>query len=330
MKSKLIALLKRIRILWRDYCQAAQGHKISKPMKWLLFPHYLYCYRTVHCGAAEYFEYRFYKISQAQRKKYLLVYHQRVMYGRVNQKGATRSKIAFAQRFPSQFGRAFLDLRSCDLVAFETFFRTHKKIVIKPDNASYGRDISVFEFSDSQQAAEIFAQYGNNEFICEEFIHQHPVLQALNPHAVNTLRVLVLQDEDETKIIAAALRTGNGTCVVDNLKHSGIGANINVETGIVDTIGKDYAGKTYDTHPNTGVPFRGLQIPFWQQVLDLIRDVHPKVTECAVLGWDIAITEDGPVIVEANNGPGPMIHQYIDRVPRCEELVRFLEKRSNA
>ena len=323
MKSKW----NRLRELWSYYCQAARRCRIGRLARWLLFPHYLYCRHTVHCSPEEYFEYRFYKISQAQRKKYLLIYHQRVMYRLVNQKGATRSKVDFAQRFPVQYGRELLDLRTCDFAAFEAFFQKHQKIIIKPDNASYGRDISVFEFTDALQAAQIYARYAQKEFFCEEFIRQHRVLQALNSHAVNTVRVLVLQDGDETKIIGAALRSGSGDNVVDNLKHGGIGANVNVETGVVDTVGKDYAGVTYERHPNTGVAFRGLQIPFWQEAMDMIREMHPQLKECAVLGWDVAVTEQGPLIVEINNAPGPMIHQYIDRIPRGEELIRFFEKR---
>jgi hypothetical protein len=150
---------------------------------------------------------------------------------------------------------------------------------------------------------------------------------ALNPGSVNTIRILSLLEQDTVKIIAATLRTGNSNCVVDNLKHGGIGANVNIETGIVDSLGKNYAGNIYRTHPATGHPFCGFQIPFWNEALCMIHNLHPQLSQCPILGWDIAITEDKPVLVEINNGPGPMIHQFINKVPCGEVVLRFIKER---
>lgn len=320
-------IAKKIKRIVVNYLRSVKSLNINRIKAYLLFAHYFFCMRRYHCNVEEYFAYNFYKISHEIRKKFLLVYHQRNMYKLINLKGFTRSKGSFAKRFPTQFGRDFLQIESCQYSDFAEFFKKHQRIIMKPDDASYGRDIQVFDYKDVSDAFMIFSQYKDKNYICEEYIKQHPAMDALNPNSVNTVRVLVLLEDGEVNVIAAALRTGKRDCVVDNLKHGGIGANVNIETGMVDTIGMDYSGETYRVHPDTGHSFIGLQIPFWKETLSMIREVHLQCSQCPLLGWDIAVTEEGPVIVETNNAPGPMIHQFIDKVPRGEEIIAFIEKR---
>ena len=77
--------------------------------------------------------------------------------------------------------------------------------------------------------------------VCEEFICQHEKISALSPDSVNTIRIVSLWEPDGVKIISATLRTGGRAGVsVDNLKKDGVGAQIDIATGIVSTNGFDY------------------------------------------------------------------------------------------
>ncbi len=322
-----MGIVKKLKCLLVEYLRLAKGIRYNKVKACILFFHYVLCRRRYYCNAEEYLTYNFYKISHEKRKKYLLVYHQRNMYKFINRKGATHSKYAVSERFPVQFGRTILHFEKCQHNEFVEFFKKYKRIIVKPDDGSYGRNIQAFDYKDVTQAFSVFSQYKGKNYICEEYIKQHPDMVALYPNSVNTIRVLALLKEGKVNIIAAALRTGTGNEVVDNLKHGGIGANVNIETGVVDTIGKDYRGNTYIVHPDTGHPFNGLQIPFWDEAISMIQEAHLQFSECSLLGWDIAITETKPIIIETNNGPGPMIHQFIDKVPRGEEILSLIEQR---
>ncbi len=55
---------------------------------------------------------------------------------------------------------------------------------------------------------------------------------------------------------------------------------------------------------NTGQKMVGQCHPFWREVCDLALDAHGKLKDVVIIGWDIAMTPDGPVIVEMNFPPG--------------------------
>ena len=52
--------------------------------------------------------------------------------------------------------------------------------------------------------------------------------------------------------------------------------------------------------PATQTRVEGMILPFWPQVLALVTTAHEALDEYAYLGWDLAITSNGPVVLEAN------------------------------
>lgn len=66
----------------------------------------------------------------------------------------------------------------------------------------------------------------------------------------------------------------------------------------------DKTGKYYERHPVTGTEITGFQIPLFDQALELCRTASRRVeAHLKYIGWDVAITPDGPVLVEGNNLP---------------------------
>jgi len=71
-------------------------------------------------------------------------------------------------------------------------------------------------------------------------------------------------------------------------------------------------------HPDTGRSLTGTTIPFWRDALDLTLRAHGRVPEFSrfvFLGWDVAITEEGPLLIETNAGWGAVNHQLGDGMP---------------
>jgi hypothetical protein len=71
-------------------------------------------------------------------------------------------------------------------------------------------------------------------------------------------------------------------------------------------------------HPDTGAVLAGAVVPFWRDAIDLVVRAHGSVPEFArfiFLGWDVAITDDGPLLIETNHGWGEFNHQLGDGVP---------------
>lgn len=148
--------------------------------------------------------------------------------------------------------------------------------------------------------------------IVQPRLRQHSRLQALYPHAVNTVRIDTLHVDDGWISNAALLKLGWGGGVVDNASHGGLAVGIDLESGRLQPVGRQkpkFSTRTYDRHPDTGVAFRDVVLPHW----DLLRETVAKAAEAMLplrsIGWDVAITEDGIVLLEANDSWGIYIFQ---------------------
>lgn len=70
-------------------------------------------------------------------------------------------------------------------------------------------------------------------------------------------------------------------------------------------ISKSYCanGLETDIHPGTDIKMTGRVIPFWSEVIRLCINAAFKLKECKFIGWDVAITEKGPLLIEGNHTP---------------------------
>lgn len=150
---------------------------------------------------------------------------------------------------------------------------------------------------------------------------------ALHPYAVNTCRVITLLKDGIVHVIAAYLRIGNGN-IVDNFNSGGMVVPINKETGRIEYPALDKAGNLYEAHPLTGVPIKGFVIPLWDQVLTLVKEAGLIVPQVGLVGWDVCVTKDGPILIEGNDFPGHDIYQLpphrtdgIGVLPEFEKVI---------
>lgn len=153
--------------------------------------------------------------------------------------------------------------------------------------------------------------------IFQEHIKQHESLSALSRASVNTLRVLTtLTESGDVEFPAVILKMGRNSSLVDNVGSGGIAAHLNLESGMLGQ-GFVWPGiQEYDTHPDTGVPIRGFIVPFWREALALAALAHRNLTSARSLGWDLAITEAGPVLVEMNSFVAIPVYQRQGRSVR--------------
>ena len=152
----------------------------------------------------------------------------------------------------------------------------------------------------------------NLGYIMEEKLNQHELINQLNPSSLNTLRVLTLLEKQGTvNFHTATIRLGRAGSFLNNASRGGLLVYIDPETGIIGKglIGKGFGSGFYDEHPDSKIKFVGMKIPFWEEVIRLCSEAAKCFPYCRDLGWDIAITPDGPVFVE-----GSHVHDIVIQV----------------
>lgn len=318
--------MKKIVNYYKSIIRTMDRLHIGKQDRFSVFLDIIYCRLFLHCRMDEYFLYQFYKYSNRFRKKFILWYHKKKYYKRINPHWYSKHKKLFYKQLSDGIHRQMIYMPECGESAFLEFVKKHQKVIIKPDVGSGGKGIVLHTYQNDEQSLELFRSF-QEEMICEEYIVQHKDLLELNPSSVNSVRIIALWDDDDIMYISATLKCGGkADAIVDNMHSNGIGANVDIQTGTVIGCGIDYRGNTYVYHPVTATKIVGFSVPYWKESLELVRKCHRKIKECPFIGWDIAITENGPEVIEINSAPGPKIMQSMDMVPKCDILRNYIKK----
>ena len=160
------------------------------------------------------------------------------------------------------------------------------------------KDIADYESFDA-----LYDELGREEsWLIEEVLQQHPDNAKVYPNAINCLRIITVVDKKgEPHVIFATQKYGLNGRVVDNY---GFGTRVDLETGKIcspGVSGDGSMGIVYDEHPMTHVKLVGYQVPMFKEACELAKAASKVVPQVRYVGWDIAITPDGPAVVEGNN-----------------------------
>lgn len=152
----------------------------------------------------------------------------------------------------------------------------------------------------------IFDSLTNGYYVHTEIIKQHKEINKIHDKSVSTLRIIsLITSENRHEIISAFLRFGVGNSVVDNSSSGGFFVGVNMNEGTLKKEGHyllEYGGKKVHKHPDSGFKFEGFKVPYFKEACEeVLKGV--KVIPDRFIGWDVAITPNGPIIVEANRGP---------------------------
>jgi hypothetical protein len=144
-------------------------------------------------------------------------------------------------------------------------------------------------------------------YLVQERARNHHALRDLSNDALSTVRILTALDEEERpEIIGAVLKMAVGQNVTTDNVHAGaIAAPIDIEHGRLGQAtysGFDPRNAWIDRHPESGAVIAGRTLPMWDELRDLALKAHSAFGDWMIVGWDIAILEDGPILVEGNCG----------------------------
>lgn len=148
--------------------------------------------------------------------------------------------------------------------------------------------------------------------LLQQRIEQHPEVAALHASSINTVRLITFCRHGHATLFSAASRIGTHGKSVDNWAAGGLIVRIDPATGELRGEGfykPGYGGRAA-IHPDTGVKFEGYAIPYFREALEVVTRMHEALPGIHSIGWDVAISTDGPVIIEGNDnweGGIPMV-----------------------
>ena len=198
-----------------------------------------------------------------------------------------------------------------------------RPLLVKPARGEGGRGVQFLPGSLSTDGPEALAEYLRREFgtrkgvwIVQVRIAAHPALADLALNALPTVRITTIVNPDGAPETAnAVLRfPSDPKAQVDNMKAGGILSSVDIDSGRLNLACKGYGGGDYETHPVTGAAITGRILPDWEDAKALAERAHRDAfSDYALIGWDVALSPDGPILIEGNAKPGVLMPQRSGR-----------------
>ena len=273
-----------------------------------------YCVFRYGFCLSDYLNYKLYNKKKKERKQYVSTRTENKFYETVSPSAYKQRytvKPNFLEDFKEYTKRDFIVPKEGEYDKFLKFLDEHDVFMSKPYDGLGGADVKREYAKDITDKKEYFENAIKNRIFLEELVIQHPEMNKLCEKSVNTMRIMTFNDHGKSRIIWMGLRVGNGINAIDNFHAKGMAVNINVSTGklVGNAIDKDL--NEYTEHPVTHVKFDGFQIPCFKEAKEMVLKASLESDKILVVGWDVAISDKGPVIIEGNRRPGFDIVQVL-------------------
>jgi hypothetical protein len=185
---------------------------------------------------------------------------------------------------------------------------SNNAIFIKPCTGSGGKGALRISKRNNELPNEIIPRFLESflsgSYIFQDEVKQNKKLALLNPSTLNSMRIDTFKKPGaKPEILSAFLRVGRSNKCVDNTGSGGVWIGINLSDGTLKEFGFTditAGGLLQNIHPDTGITFKGFQIPLFEEAKQLVVDAASWLPK-SLVGWDIAISEHGPVLIECNS-----------------------------
>jgi len=169
----------------------------------------------------------------------------------------------------------------------------------------YARHLSDKHEYTAKELFSLLTEETDEGWLLEKYIVQHPTMKALNPSSINTIRMYVFEDKTgKIKVLGSFLRIGGGGSLIDNTSGGGLVCRIDHKSGQLHQACRWTAELLFrPTHPDHGARIEGENIPFWEEAKALGKKTLLSLPGTRFVGLDVAITPEGPLIVEINVQP---------------------------
>lgn len=284
------------------------------------------CSFVYGCIYTEYVALDFFHRTKENRKTYITTLYWLTLLNKYNPEKYRKcfhDKREFNKLFYKYIGRNYLDISSSTEEEIREFLYEKKKVVLKISNGCSGKQICVLDLY-NKSIEEVINFIKENKYnLIEEYIENIDILAKLNPTSLNTIRIVTIHSDACFEVICAMLRIGAKGEQVDNISQGGSSAQINVKTG---KLSSDFFSNAYREVPTTQkgkIEISGGGVPYWEEALQIVQEASKIVPEIHIVGWDVAITEKGPVLIEGNESCDSAFMQFYNdcNTPGIKEKV---------
>lgn len=204
-----------------------------------------------------------------------------------------------------------------DFGEFLARLRTNSRMVLKHIGSSCGKGFYLLEYNDGcilngERMTDADMQVFLNsltDYVASEYVQQHEYARNINASSLNTIRLLCVRDMKDNSFHVARCfhRFGSNGSIVDNLGSGNACLQfVNIETGELEADGmvnNDNKGEVYSDHVihASGKDLAGMKIPGFHEVMSKVIEISNGLSFLKYVGWDVAITDDGFKIIEANS-----------------------------
>jgi Sugar-transfer associated ATP-grasp len=214
----------------------------------------------------------------------------------------TRTKVGWEERDRASLA---VELRDSDCLYKPLCGRWGRDVGLLPNGGARGltQDESDARFVGLSQSLERIELRARNEpFVIENRLYNHRDFPS-SLKSLSTVRVMTCRVRSSEIIpFAAALRWAPGDSIVDNWSAGGLAASVDLQSGLV---GSSYAKEPVRREVSAKAPTSDIPpvavVPDWAAILSLAKRAHSAFLGIQSVGWDIAITANGPVIIEGND-----------------------------
>jgi hypothetical protein len=281
----------------------------------------------------EYFLFHFYQLSAKERELFAgtgFMYEYQLKMNPRSARAVLENKLIFLDFYAPFICHDYASLADMEkdyAVSERILSNKSGRVVLKSTSGQCGRGVEVRNSKDFTSVTLLNRlKETGNDFV-EEYVVQHAALMRLSPSGLNTLRIITQLDKnDEVQVLGARLRiTVNST--VDNLAAGNIAAPVNLETGVVEgpAVYSDITKQEETFHPVTKVNIMGFKVPFWKESLNLTREAALLNKQNRSIGWDIAITAEGPELIEGNHDWCKLLWQLPVKAGLKKELLKYIK-----
>jgi len=181
----------------------------------------------------------------------------------------------------------------------------------------------------AEVASDIEPFVSGKGFLFQDVLTPHTDISEMTGGRLATVRLMVWLGPDGADVRHAVLRLPAGENRVDNFRRAGnLIAPVDLATGALGAAhrGVGVNTETVETHPDTGALITGVCLPDFAEAKALVQKAAPLYRELRIQSWDVALTDQGPSLLEVNPGGNFNIIQLASgRGAFDQDFRKFLE-----